>query len=349
MLREIIIQIKNDHKLIKLLVVLIISGISLQAILGSLIPDPYPDYNIFIIPFVENCHLSKYPERDGVILNPDNVTATHSGQYTPTRDPLKWWVNCLSFKITNNPKIIPVFFNIGLMPLVYLLALNLTRDRFLSLISLIAFCLNPLYYNWISSGTYDQVWSFFLLLSMYLLFKTKKSTLSPFSLALSIAAKSLTLLYLPAWLYSLKELVTNKKIKLEIIMILASIILVTLIFLSKSQINIIGGTIGFYPNHLHDVTWGNWELLWPEIPFIMVFFLISVNFRPLHPSPNRNICLVWMLNALLTTPLIYLFTNQFQFVYRFVPLAVFMSIFISITINDLGKFIIDNKLNRIKP
>lgn len=58
------------------------------------------------------------------------------------------------------------------------------------------------------------------------------------------------------------------------------------------------------------------------------------------------LCIVWILNSFATTPLIFLFTNQFQFVYRFVPLAVFMSIFIGIVIIEMGNFIKEYLMNR---
>ncbi len=347
MIRESILALKANKFLLKYCAVLFIVATSIPAIAQSYAPDPQPDYNLFIIPFVQNCHVSQYPQMQGYKLNPDNVTATYNGKFVPVRDPLKWWVNCLSYKLTESPKLIPILFNIGLMPLVYLLTLQLTKDRLTSLIALIAFGNNPLYHDWLGSGTYDQVWSFFLVLSIYIVFKQKEIDMSPITLLFSMAAKSLTAMYLPAWIYTIwKAPKTGKeKITLSIICIVSLILVVGYVYLL--HVNPIGGNIGFFPGNWHDAAYRNWEMLWPEIPFLMVFTLLSINFEPVNPSPHRRLCAIWILNALVTTPIIFLFTTQFQFVYRFVPLAVFMSIFIAITINDLGKFIVDYKLNRL--
>jgi len=346
-LRESILALRANKFLLKYFTVLIIIITSVPAIAQSYTPDPQPDYNIFIIPFVQNCHVQHYPLRDGVTLNADNVTATHDGKYKPTRDPLKWWVNCLSYKVTGSPKLIPILFNIGLMPLVYLLTLQLTKDRLVSLIALIAFTNNPLYHDWLSSGTYDQVWSFFLVLSIYIVFKQKEIDMSPITLLLSMAAKSLTAMYLPAWLYTIWKTPKNRKEKITLSVICVGSLLLILGYVHFTNTNPFGGIFGFFPGNWHDAAYRDFEMLWPEVPFLMIFTLLSVNFEPVNPSPYRRLCAIWILNALITTPIIFLFTTQFQFVYRFVPLAVFMSIFIAITINDLGKFFVDYKLNKL--
>lgn len=347
MLRESLIILENNKFLMKYFTILFIIAMSIPAIAQSYAPDPQPDYNIFIKPFVEQCHVFKYPQRDGVQLNPDNVTATHSGKFQPSRDPLKWWINCVSYKVTGSPKLIPILFNIGIMPLVYLLTFAMTNRRLVSMIALIAFANNPLYHDWLGSGTYDQVWSFFLVLAIYFLIKQKKSDNAVISLILSIAAKSYTFMFLPAWLYTIKtcSIKNSNKILWAIISIIGLSLIIGYVYLLNHDP--IGGRIGFFPNNGHDIVYRNLEMLWPEIPFLMIFTMLSVNFQPLVPSPYRRLCAIWILNSLITTPIIFLFTTQFQFVYRFVPLAVFMSIFIAITIKDTAQFIIDNRLNRI--
>lgn len=329
--------------------VLFIIITSVPAIVQSYQPDPQPDYNIFIIPYVKNCHILQYPQRDGYTLNSDNVTATHNGKYAPTRDPLKWWMNCVSYKVTGSPKLIPILFNIGLMPLVYLLTKSLTKDHLIALIALIAFGNNPLYHDWIGNGTYDQVWSFFLVLSLYILFKQKGIDFSPVTLALSMTAKSLTVMYLPAWLFTIKHTQKTRKEKIELsLIIIGGLLFIIGYLVIIKHVDPIGGSFGFFPGNWHDIVYRDLEMLWPEIPFLMIFTLLSVNFLPLSPSPHRKLCAIWILNSLITTPIIFLFTTQFQFVYRFVPLAVFMSIFIAITINDIGKFIVENRINRLR-
>lgn len=348
MIRQSIQALRANKFIIKYAVVMIIIANGIPAILSYDNPNlKNSDTTAFMIPYVQKCHVMQYPQRENYNVI-DNKTVSYTGDFSPTREPLKWWINCLSYKTTGSFKLIPVLFNIGLMPLVYLLTLELSKDRLVSLISLIAFTNNPLYHDWIGSGTYDQVWSFFLILSVYLIFKSKEAIASPFTIIISTAAKILTLMYLPAFFYTIKQSKLSRREKIILpLACIGAVLLVGAFVLEHTKGDLIGSAIGFYPQNWHDAAYHNWEMLWPEIPFLMIFTLLSVNFVPVHPSPWRKLCAIWILNALITTPIISLFTNQIQFVYRFVPLAVFMSIFISITINDIGKFVLDYKINRL--
>lgn len=347
MIRESIILVRNNKRLVNCFVILFIVGISIPALAKSFSPDPYADYDLFIIPFVKHCDVTQYPQRDGIVLNPDNTTAVHNDEYKPTRDPLKWWFNCVSYRFVGSAKLIPVLFNIGLMPLVYLLSLTLTKDRLVSLIALVAFGNNPLYYNWISSGTYDQVWSFFLVLAVLIIFRLKDYDTSTLSFVLSFAAKTLAAAFLPALLFSIFRSGKDRNKNIKLVLLLSAGLFITTSVMYSQNNNLIGGDFAFHPENIQVAAWGNWEMFWIIIPFLMIFTLISVNFRPSSPSKFRGLCGIWIINSLLTTPLIFLFTNQIQFVYRFVPLAVFMSIFIAITINDAAMFFIENKVNRL--
>lgn len=348
MIRQTIHAVRANKSFIKYAVILIIAANGLPALVSYNTPNlSNSDTYAFVIPYVQKCHVLQYPQRENYqVIN--NATMKYTGDFSPTREPLKWWLNCLSYKTTGSFKLIPVLFNIGLMPLVYLLTLQFTKDRLVSLISLVAFTSNPLYHDWIASGTYDQVWSFFLILSIYILFKSKEWIATPLTLILSMAAKALTAMYLPAIFYTIKQTKHDRKTKILASLLCVAAILLVIGYVIEQKVNLVGAATGFYPQNWHDAAYHNWEMLWPEIPFLMIFTLLSVNFVPVHPSPWRKLCAVWILNALITTPVISLFSMQIQFVYRFVPLAVFMSIFIAITINDVGKWIVDYKLNRLQ-
>lgn len=307
-------------------------------------PDPQPDFNMFVIPFVAHCNIFEYPQRDGYILT-SNTTALHDGSYHPTRDPLKWWFNCLSYKVFNTPKLVPIFFNIGLMPLVYLLSMQLTRDKLISLIAFGAFTANPLYSQWVTSGTYDQVWSFFLVLSIYLMYRFKNNVFG-ISYLTSLAAKALGLMYLPSLVFSYLNSQRDGKTKTMFLMVVIGSVTVLSILFFGIMPWYIGGSIGLHMENVHRALYDNVGMLLPEIPFLAIFGYLSMTYKPQIPTPNKLLCAIWIVNAFLTTPIIYLFTNQFQFVYRFVPLAVFMSIFIGITIVDISRCYVESRLKK---
>lgn len=347
MLREIIVKIRGSKKAASFFVIMITLSYSGQALLHAWEADPQPDYNIFMVPFLNHCNPLQYPQRDGYALQPDNLTAIHNGVYSDTRDPLKWWVDCASWDWLGHSKILPIIFSIGLMPLVYLLSVELTKDRIIGLLSLSAFVMNPLYTDWISSITYDQEWSFFLILSTYLMFKAKSIGAIP-SFMLGIAAKGLGLLYLPVWLYTLWHSNQSRTVRvLSIGIMLGATVSIGFILLPRAE-HFVGGAIGFYPDHANDALMRNFDMFWPEIPFLMAFAGINATFHAKSRPANKKVVILWMISALITTPLIYLFTTQFVFVYRFVPFAVFMSIFFAMVIVETGNFVLESRLN-VKP
>lgn len=344
LIRESIINFKNSKTAIPILITLIIITHSIPVILQAWTPDKEPDYYLEILPSVQKCNILQYPVTESnTLLN--NGTVIDNGYTHQARDPLKWWLNCFSYKETGTPKLIPIFFNLALMPLVYLIAVKLTNNKLIGLLSFCAFILNPLYSQWVSSGTYDQVWSFFLILSFYLIYRFKFTTYPILSFCISIAAKALGFMYLPVLLYSYyktKEKHLSKNVIICFIVI-AVIFSSAVILLSPG---IIGGKIGFYPDHFKDAIYGNVTMLLPELVILVMFVYVSMVYKPKVSQYSKKIPLLWILNALLTTPIIYLFTNQFQFVYRFIPLAVFMSIFIAITITDLFNYILEKKMSK---
>lgn len=343
MLRDGIVILRNHKKIIPLLIVLVTLAQGVQAIPQAWAPDTYPDYNMFIVPYIQHCSLTHFPQRDGYTVLNDNVTAIHDGKYKDTRDPLKWYVNCLSYKITGSASFIPILFSLGLIPLVYLLSMQLVKDRLIGLISMTAFILNPLYSAWVTSATYDQTWSFFLIFSVYLMFRFKGTQFSIPSLLASLAAKGLGVLYLPAWIYSLWKTQASQRNKLMGLGILFLLFGLGSLYLT-SKTNAIGGEIGFYPDHIQDGLLRNMSMLYDVIPTLILFGIISRVIKPKERTKNLGLVISWIVSAFMTTPLIYLFTNQFQFVYRFVPLAVFMSIFIGMTIIETGNYILERRL-----
>jgi hypothetical protein len=308
-------------------------------------PDPQPDYYLEILPSSQKCDIFKYPITETNKLL-SNGTVIDTGQTHTARDPLKWWMNCVSYKLFDTPKLLPILFNLALMPLVYLLASALTKDRIVSLITLVTFIELPIYHDYIGSGTYDQIWSFFLILAVYISYRFKRPGLTILSFLVSLTSKTLGLLYMPSILYTLYDkrgTSTPKKILLVLI-ISITMIPVVIYFTGGNLDHFLGGSIGFHQENINHAIFDNFGMLAYEVPIILFTTFASFRYGPKIPSPLRKLCLVWIGNAWLTTTIIYLFSTQYQFVYRFVPLAVFLALFIGITINDLGRAYIEKKL-----
>ena len=284
-----------------------------------------PDFYFFLLKHVASC-------------DPYDLPYLHDSPIS-ARNQIKWYANCLSWTWFENPKVIPIIFNIGVMPLVYLIASSMTRNRLIGIIALVAFINNPLYTDWEGNGTYDQTWSFFLLLSVWLMYKGGGSAI-PYGL--SILTKGLALMYMPAIIYTSYKI---RKSRIEIGIIIGIGITVTLLALQYS--NMVGNEIGFFPERWEDAIFRNISVLWQVIPFVALFVVLKTNFTPkLGRVPNMDIVWVWIGMALIQNPLISFFTLQDTYSYRYVPLAAFMSIFMGMVLVNLGNWIVEQKLKR---
>jgi len=304
-------------------------------------PDNEPDYQYFIMPYVKQCNLFEYPQRQNYVADSEGVPTYIQGHF-PTRDPLKWWVNCLSYKLTDSAKTIPIIFNVAILPLTYLIAVTLTRDRLIGMIAVSALILNPIYTRFEGSGTYDQIWSFFLLLSAYLLFRIKdRINMSIPSFLLSLAAKALGIMYLPAWLYTLHKTERSKQVKWILVLCLVGVIMAVGMTGHLTS----GQSISFHPERVELAISQNIKLLWEVLPVLIVAVGVNRLLSPKQKVNGKGVTCVWMLNALATTSMIYLFTDQLQFVYRFMPFLVFMSVYLGMVIVESGNKLLERKLS----
>lgn len=279
--------------------------------------EPYPDYYANII------GMKMYCDYD-----------------IDTRGFLKYWANCFSYQYIGHDRIIPIMASISIVYLVYVLANTITNNRIIGLISMAVMTQNQLLTKFDSSPTYDQVWVVFLLLSIILLYK--KPILGLFTFPISIASKILAVGYLPAMFANvIMDKRTNRKVNLIWLSAVSIIGIATISFLS------VGSYIGFYPERLLDGFLRIFESVWPIFPVIIGTIVIDRFFMPKEKIDGKKIVLVWIAWILLTTPLIYLFTEgQLQFGYRFVPFAAFFSIYFGMTCIQLGNFITEVKLRK---
>jgi hypothetical protein len=288
------------------------------------IPDKEPDTWYFVQPYVFDCNVFEFPDIGSGLQ----------------RNPLKWWLNCLSFQLTDNYKLIPGLFGIAIMPLVYLLGGTITNDRFIGLVALVSFTVNPLYTDWATQGTYDQVWAFFFVLSLIFLFK-KHDGISVASLVISISAKAMAGLMLPVYLYTMYQQGKNKK---HLIATLGIFVTASIIGMILLEINFVGNSIGFFPERWDEAVFRNISLFWQIIPILALMIVINRNFIPKQKMPNQKIVSLWMLAFFMINPFVYFFTLQDTYSYRYVPLAAFMSVFIGMTLVNTGNWFIERKL-----
>lgn len=318
--RELVNQIRYHPWFATVFVALIIGGQAWGIVSQVDIPDKENDYYGLLI-YAFDCSHHGVFERDGYL----------------TRNPLKWISVCQSWNLFHNVKVIPLIFNIGVMPLVYLVATRLTHDRLIGLVALIAFIYNPLYTDWKSSGTYDNMWSFFLLLSVWI----AGSRFSVPAYGVSVAAKSISLMYFPAWIFTLCKSGKSRK---EIIITCGLVLGLALI--ANQYFSMVGASVGFYPSRWEDALVRNISVLWQVIPYIALLVVLNRTFIPKFKIQSEKLVFVWIICALLQNPFVYLFTMQDTYSYRYVPLAAFMSILVGITLVNIGNWYAEVQLKK---
>lgn len=325
-MRALIAILRSDKRFALLLVVGITASQAVGVVPAMFEHDQYPDYEYTILPFVFDCKLDEIPERENKI----------------TRNPIKWWLHCASWQLTGYANALLIPFSVAIIPLVYLLGYYLTNDRIIGMIAMAAMIYNPLYTDWINTGTYDQVWAFFLLLSVVMIFKQTK--LGTIPLILSALTKSMVLMYLPLWLYTSWKIQRDKVLLISFIIISA---VVAFVIYDQDLIRtVVGNQIGFFPDNIEDAIWINLSLFWQVVPILAVFAVLNNTFRAKLKPTNKRIVIIWILGILAMNPLIHLFTLQGTFSYRYVPFAAFISIFVAMTLVELGNWYVEVQMKK---
>ena len=286
--------------------------------------DTYEDYKMFLVPFYKWCSLEKPSGYYGVDLMYRNF--------------LKSWFNCFSYKLGND-RVLPAMFSLGCVYLVYVLGHKMTNDRIVGLIAAGALMFNPLLTIFDTSPTYDQSWAFFFLLSMVLLYY--KTKLSPVAYCISMFCKIYALGFLP--MYCVMAYMEKKNWKT----ILASSGVISGIALGIISWVGIGNTMGFYPQRMEEGFLRIYEDLSLVLPFFMLLFGLDFVFKGRYLQ-SRNVVLGWLFWIMLTIPIVYLFSKQFMFGYRFVPFAAFLSIYCGMVLVKIGNITNDFIMKRGK-
>lgn len=317
MIREFIPMVRHTNLGI-ILAALIIGSYAVSLVKEFSYQEEYPDYYANILPMKLKCDYE---------IN--------------TRGFLKYWSNCFSYQFIGNDKVIPIISSIACVYLVYALANAITRDRLIGLIAMGVMTYNPLLIRFDSSATYDQLWAALFLFSVLLFYK--KPVMGIMTFPISIAAKILAVCFAPGMIANiiLDKRIKNKKIPLAVCGI--GIILGGSVILMFG----VGSELGIYPERLLDGLLSIFENIWPVFPLLIGGIVIDRFFTPKTTDPSKRIIVVWMGIILLSTPLLYLFTEeQLQFGYRFVPFGAFLSIYIGVITIQFGNFIVESRLKK---
>ena len=238
---------------------------------------------------------------------------------------VKSFLLSLSLTIFHNIRIVPFAVSISLLVLTYFFTVMITKKRFAGIVSMITLLQSHIFLEYDTTATYENSWTLFYVLSLYLIYK--KWYLSPLSFILSAYAKGLSILFLPLSVFFIyrSDLPRNKKI--QTIVIYGMIVAIGVVFVaSEFTFSIPEVSFDYYefwsgftllPNQLRHEGFVILFLL----PLIIALFMLSKRRMQMADS-----LMILIMGMLFHAPLLTGFTIYTNHPYRFVPLIVFFAI-----------------------
>lgn len=277
-------------------------------------------YGIVKIEYPEELSWGDYTSVIQTIKNPDftSIISTFAN--------FRYILHFISLNVFGNIRIISFVASISLFLLTYLLTLEITKKRFAGIISLAVLLQSNLFLKYSTTITYDNLWTLFYVLSLYLVFK--KWYLPVISQLLSIMSKQLSALFIPLSLFfiyraSTKE--SKKKLLVSYLALFGFLIIIQTKFYGISANSLFFNEFLTGFASLAIFLRFDWFVIIFLLPVIIGLFICSrTGFR------QADSLMVLLSGILWSSPLLAgftIFTNQ---PYRFVPLVVFFAISVGV-------------------
>jgi len=249
-------------------------------------------------------------------LNPENFSISTAIRFSLLKT---------SLIIFDNIRIIPFIASVSLLLITYFLTLELTKKRLSSVISMGVLMQSNLFLLFDTTATYENFWTVFYFLSLYLILK--KPIGSGFSFILSMMSKPLSITFLPINLFAIFR--NNISLNNKIILIISYSAIIIIIIIAY-VLNLIPSTqnlvfdyqkfiVGF--NELSNALRFDGLIILLFIPTVII---LSIQRSKI--SKNTEIILVGILFMLISQPLLNSLTEISIMPYRFIPFLVFISI-----------------------
>lgn len=241
---------------------------------------------------------------------------------------VKYFLDTASMTIFGSYRVIPYMASISLLVLTYFFTKLITKSRFAGIVSLIIVLQSSIFLIYNSSVAYDNYWTLFYLLSLYVIYKVWP--LSPISFVASLFTKPLTVVFLPFTLFfTFRSTIQIRK------KILIMISYVVLIIIAVVKFGPTGGissanTFGF---------WSAFNAFVYQMRFdpVVVLFLLSVTVMLFMAARKGAIhadsILLFLMGSILLQPLAATYTENASEPYRFMPLITFFAIGVGILLS----------------
>ncbi len=232
-----------------------------------------------------------------------------------------------------NIRVIPFIASIALLILTYYITLEISRNRFAGIISMLVLIQSNVFLSYDTTATYDNFWILFYLFSLYLIYK--KWPPSPVSYIMSVFSKPLTIAFLPMSLYFIARSDITKKTKRISLVAYGVVIILLIAAVLASHTNLTGAGEGIDVNDF----WKGFAALAMQMrfDFIVIIFLLPLTVMLFLASRkgivHADSIMILILGILLSAPFLTGFTAQTNQPYRFVSLVVFFAIGVGVLLS----------------
>ncbi len=236
----------------------------------------------------------------------------------------------LSISIFDNIRMVPFLTSILLVILTYFITVKISQKRFSGILAVIVLLQSPLFLQYDTTASYDNVWVILYLFSLYTIYK--KWYLSPVAFIFAVFAKSLTAIFLPMSLFFIYRSGMPKNIRIKALItygVIIGLFLVVFYFVDLpivSPLNYIQGDFDYlefwrgFTSFAYQLRYDG-AVLTLLVPLVVGLYLLSR--RGLIQADS---IMLIIMGVLLSAPLLAAITNITIQPYRFVPLVVFFAI-----------------------
>ncbi len=238
---------------------------------------------------------------------------------------LRFFLLGSSLNLFENIRVIPFIASISLLILTYLITLEMSKKRFSGLVAMTILLQSPVFLKYDTTATYENFWTLFYLLSLYLIYKS--GPISPILYVLSIFSKPITAIFFPMTFFFIYRANILRKKKIRVALLYSVIIIGAAIAVVGFNINIATTDVEFVERFFWD---GYVSMSFQIRSDVLVILFILPVVIGLFVASRKGILqaesvLVLIVGMLFSAPMVTGFTDITNQPYRFIPLVVFFA------------------------
>ena len=238
-----------------------------------------------------------------------------------------------SIHLFDNIRVIPFIVSICLLVLTYFITLELSHKRFAGLVAFVILLQSPVFLEYDTTATYENVWTIMYILSLYVIYKAWP--VSPLSYILSLLSKQLTVIFLPMTLFFIYRADVPKKRKTRTFISYMIILVMGIIAITVFKVSLGQFTVEYFDLYF----WQGFTSMAYQLRFdflVLIFLLpltIGLFFASRRGILQADSVMVLIAGILFSAPLLTGFTTLTNQPYRYVPLVIFFAMGVGVILS----------------